>query len=406
MTPEIETLRRALPVAALLALGACTQAPSVDDRGEWLPGATMAAESFSGERAWAHLLALSELGPRPSGSAAAQEAFEYLRSRLESSPKLQAFELVLPQPDAEAAGADAAAGAKAADSGPLARHLVARLPGASPDSILLLAHYDTLAGSPGANDGASGAAVLLELARQLAERPLHYTVEIVFLDNEMGIDEKKPTTPLLQGSQLLAERLRDDGTLDEVRLVLALRQVGDAELTIGRDLLSHRIHRETFFEAAADLGLGAAFPTNRGFVELVASHTPFRAVGMPRGVALMDPWYGGDPPPGTFWGGEADTPERCSEDSLRAVGVVALAGLRRISEQLQKIDLVSGRAARRRGEILEPAQAMPAEEVLEEAPDPSEGASPAPGGGLEAEEPPAEAPSGATEEAVPAPESS
>jgi hypothetical protein len=370
-------LDRILPVACAVALCACgagSGGSHAAASARAAAGATLAPEPFSGERAWAHLVALADLGPRPSGSPASQEALEYIRSRL-ADLDLEVLDLVLDSRDADqddSAGAASEAEKPESSAKPVeaseppgpgvtARHLVARIPGASPDSIMLLAHYDTLAASPGANDGASGAAVLLELARQIKERPLPYTTEIVFLDHEMAVDEKDPTTPLLQGSWLLADHLRDSGTLPVLRLAVFFRQVGDADLTVGRDLHSHRIFREAFFEAAADLGLESAFPTERGFVEVTSSHRPFVQLGMPRVVSIMDPWYGGEEPPGTWWGGEADTVEHCAPGSLRTVGVVSLAALRRISAQLERIDRLSGRAARREAEAAEPpAEAAPA----------------------------------------------
>jgi len=405
MRSRITPLDRILPVVCAAVLCACslgsggTQGATATRAAA---GATLEPEPFSGERAWAHLVALTELGPRPSGSAASQEAFEYLRSRL-ADLDLEVVDLVLDsrdaaQDDSATAASDAEKpessakpkeeGSAPPEPGITARHLVARIPGESPDSILLLAHYDTLPGSPGANDGASGAAVLLEIARQLAERPLPYTTEIVFLDHEMAVDEKDPTTPLLHGSWLLADHLRDSGTFDVVRLAVFLRQVGDADLTVGRDLHSNRILRDVFFDVARELGLGGAFPTERGFVEVVSSHRPFVQLGMPRVVSLVDPWYGGEEPPGEYWGGEADTVENCAPGSLRTVGVVSLGALRRISAQLERIDRISGRAARRRAEAAEPA----AEESPVPAEAPAEDPAEAPADGPEAPaEDPAEA---------------
>ncbi|MEO0801666.1 MAG: M28 family peptidase [Cyanobacteria bacterium J06642_2] len=50
--------------------------------------------------------------------------------------------------------------------------------------ILIGAHYDAVPGSPGADDNASGVAVLLELARSLSERPLQRSVRLVAFDLE------------------------------------------------------------------------------------------------------------------------------------------------------------------------------------------------------------------------------
>ncbi len=59
------------------------------------------------------------------------------------------------------------------------------VPGAAPPPVLVVgAHYDSLEGCPGANDNASGVAVLLELARLLGGRPLPWRVRLVAFANE------------------------------------------------------------------------------------------------------------------------------------------------------------------------------------------------------------------------------
>ena len=50
--------------------------------------------------------------------------------------------------------------------------------------IVIGAHYDTVPGSPGADDNATGVAVLLELARDIASEPLKYPVQLVAFDME------------------------------------------------------------------------------------------------------------------------------------------------------------------------------------------------------------------------------
>jgi Zn-dependent M28 family amino/carboxypeptidase len=73
-----------------------------------------------------------------------------------------------------------------ASGGERVRNIVAVLPGRSvPEEIVLVgAHYDTVSGSPGANDNGSGVAALLELARLLAGRELPRTVRFVAFVNE------------------------------------------------------------------------------------------------------------------------------------------------------------------------------------------------------------------------------
>ena len=63
-------------------------------------------------------------------------------------------------------------------------NLVATLPGTGSDLVVVGAHYDSAQGTPGADDNASGMAVLLELARRLAGRSFARTVMLVAWVNE------------------------------------------------------------------------------------------------------------------------------------------------------------------------------------------------------------------------------
>lgn len=65
-------------------------------------------------------------------------------------------------------------------------NLVAEIPGAAP-IVLVAAHYDTVAGSPGADDNASGIAVLLEMARRAAADPIPCTLRLLATANEEGM---------------------------------------------------------------------------------------------------------------------------------------------------------------------------------------------------------------------------
>lgn len=51
-------------------------------------------------------------------------------------------------------------------------------------AILVGAHYDTVPGSPGADDNASGVAVLLEIARLFGSHPTPQTLQLAFFDSE------------------------------------------------------------------------------------------------------------------------------------------------------------------------------------------------------------------------------
>lgn len=63
-------------------------------------------------------------------------------------------------------------------------NIIAHLPNVKQPNILLGAHYDSVPKSPGANDNASGTAVVLELARHLANKPVAHQAWFVAFDGE------------------------------------------------------------------------------------------------------------------------------------------------------------------------------------------------------------------------------
>jgi Zn-dependent M28 family amino/carboxypeptidase len=63
-------------------------------------------------------------------------------------------------------------------------NIIAHLPDVKQPKVLLGGHYDSVAKSPGANDNASGTAVVLELARRLVDTPLVHQAWFVAFDGE------------------------------------------------------------------------------------------------------------------------------------------------------------------------------------------------------------------------------
>ncbi|NER95759.1 MAG: M20/M25/M40 family metallo-hydrolase [Symploca sp. SIO1B1] len=88
--------------------------------------------------------------------------------------------------------------------------------------ILIGAHYDAVPGSPGADDNATGVAVLLELARAFTIQPPKSTVRLVAFDmEEYG----------LLGSEQYAEELKQQG--QPLRLMFSLEMLGYCDPTPG-----------------------------------------------------------------------------------------------------------------------------------------------------------------------------
>jgi hypothetical protein len=124
--------------------------------------------------------------------------------------------------------------------------------------------------------------------------------------------------------------------------MIYLNRVGDADLRIARDLMSHRIYREEFWKAAAALDRTQAFPRDAAFENAGIAHRYFVQIGLRQIVSIVDTSFGGDQPPGLYAGTVQDTIERCSPESLETVGVVVLEALGAISERLGKIDRFAG----------------------------------------------------------------
>ncbi|MCG8364529.1 MAG: M28 family peptidase [Pseudanabaenales cyanobacterium] len=106
-------------------------------------------------------------------------------------------------------------------------NLILNLPPAQPDRrmkppILVGAHYDAVIGSPGADDNATGVAVLLEMARLLTEHPPRSPVRLVAFD----LEEYD-----LLGSRHYAALLKQQG--QSLRLMIALEMLGYRDHTSG-----------------------------------------------------------------------------------------------------------------------------------------------------------------------------
>ena len=168
---------------------------------------------------------------------------------------------------------------------------------------------------PGANDGASGTAVLLHLIELLGATPPPQGVDLLFLDAE---DSGKPTDPLgfCHGSRHLANSLGAFGSpLDAAscRGLVLLDMVGKAGARVPQEGYSLTLAPEwtaTVFSRAADLGLDMFEPAPGR--RIYDDHVPFLQAGI-QAVDLID----FDDP---AWHTTGDAPERCSAASLGQAG--------------------------------------------------------------------------------------
>jgi hypothetical protein len=210
------------------------------------------------------------------------------------------------------------------------RNFVARFRPEATERILLLAHWDTRPRAdqsrnlgdqqrpvPGANDGASGVAVLLGVADALKRRPPALGVDLLFVDGE-DYGDFGVYKDVLLGSRHYA------ATAGPARPLFAVLfdMVGDADLRIPQEGNSARRAPEVVdrvWSKAEDMGYGRIFrPTVSGAV--TDDHIPLLDAGF-RAIDVIDFDY-------PHWHTTDDTLDKLSARSLKAVGDVAIALVR------------------------------------------------------------------------------
>jgi Zn-dependent M28 family amino/carboxypeptidase len=187
--------------------------------------------------------------------------------------------------------------------------------------VVLIAHWDTRPTAdqeydyrdqkkaiPGANDGASGVAVLLELMRQTKDRlPKELGVMYLMVDGEdvgPGLDE------MFLGATHFAKNPGDP----KPDYGILLDMIGDKDLVIPMEPQSGYYASpllKAFYQHAKKIGMGATFPEEWG-PTIEDDHIPLNKRGIPT-IDLIDFSY-------PSWHTLADTPDKCSADSLGKVG--------------------------------------------------------------------------------------
>ena len=216
-------------------------------------------------------------------------------------------------------------------------NVIAEREGEREELILFGAHYDTknIPGVRflGANDGASGTAILLELARELAVRPLPFGVWLVFFDGEESFGENITAVDGLYGSRALADAMHADASSERIAALIVVDMVADADLNLAVDLNSSARLRRSLREASAALALESIIDTSVT-IRLVDDHTPFRRRGLSAVLAVIDLQYGGVGSPGAYWHTAEDDVDKVSAESLNSVGRLLVETLQRVERDL------------------------------------------------------------------------
>ena len=267
-----------------------------------------AGSAFDAQRAFRDLRAQVAIGPRPAGSPASRRAERLILARLRSAG-IRDVRVQRPY-----------------------RNVVARIPGAEPGTVVVGAHYDTKdrPGFVGANDGASGVAVVLELARSLPRRLEGPSMDLVLFDAEEAPSGASFESGGDRGSRQFVRyarqgRAQGSPALASMRAMVLFDMVGDCDLHIPREANSDPDLYAAFAQAAREAS-GSQAPFVGEAAGILDDHTPFAEAGVPA-VDLIDFDYGPGPSPGAWWHTRADDLAHVCASSLGAVGGPALAAL-------------------------------------------------------------------------------
>jgi len=258
-------------------------------------------DRFDAARAYALTKLQVGYGQRPAGSPQLRRIAEQLRARLPHGR----FEPIPGQPGL--------------------RNVVARLPGKKP-GIVVGAHYDTLVkpeGFVGANNGASGSAIVIQIARALnkMKRPEHgREVTFVLFDGEeppSGLPEDDPnfSTSGLRGSRAYVKKYPD-----RTSQMILLDYVAGKGLQLPREGTSDTDLWNSLRSAARAVGKQKYFPDDVG-TSIIDDHSPFLQSGVPA-IDLIDWSYPGH----TL----QDGMNMLSKASMDAVGESVLELVRRL----------------------------------------------------------------------------
>jgi hypothetical protein len=274
---------------------------------------------FDGERAYGYLVEQCKLGPRISGT----EANRALRDRmaqhfasLGAQVRRQTFQVRHPL-TSDAVEMENIVGSWHSDR---------------TRRVVIGAHFDTrprpdketnprkkMAIFLGANDGASGIAVLMELAHMLQELKTSLGVDLVAFDGEELVYDE--TGEYFHGSRQFADEYRRSGGQARYVAGIVVDLVGGDPLAIFPDREGYRQNPwlvQEIWDVAKRLRVGS-FKTGR-FYDVSDDHLPLLEVGIPA-IDIIDFSY-------KHWHLASDTADKCSATSLAQVGGVVAEWLR------------------------------------------------------------------------------
>ena len=299
-----------------LIVSCAKEAPKVPPPEQKIVQSQPQVPTFDEQRAFSYLTAQTDFGPRNPGSAGHEQCLEYLATEMKKSAdvvNLQHFTHT---------GYDGTAIKMT--------NIIASFNVQSTTRILLLAHWDTRPRADqdknpkkqnrpilGANDGASGVAVLLEIARHLKETPPSVGIDILFDDGE-DYGKESDLDNYFLGARYFATHLP---TGYRPAFGILLDMVGDKDLEIDREqnsVVAARDIVDLVWSTARALGV-TQFSNLDQYV--TDDHIPLNEAGI-KTIDIIDLHY--PDISNRYWHTTEDTPDKCSPESLGAVGKVLM----------------------------------------------------------------------------------
>ncbi len=310
---------------ALAALAALTACGASRDK----PVATRAPTDFNADSAMSYIRQQLAFGPRVPGTEPARKTGDWIVAQLHRTA-----DTVLEQRWTHTLATGAAL--------PM-RNIFARFNPAAPKRILYVTHWDTRPHAdsesdpekkklpiPGANDGASGVALLLTVADALKKAPPSVGVDLLFVDGE-DWGTFNPDVDVLIGATYFAAHLPNAGYQPLFGVLWDM--IGDADLNIYQEVNSAQAAPEVVqkvWETAKELGYEKYF-IPEAKEPITDDHVPLIKAGL-RVIDVVDIDYGLRDASGmvttNYHHTLDDTIDKVSAKSMKIVGNVALALLR------------------------------------------------------------------------------
>lgn len=279
--------------------------------------------SFDGDIANQSVQFQTDLGPRLPGSAASSELRESIKSNMSGWHITESTHHV---------------------NGMVLTNLFATWNKGAGSTVMFAAHYDTrhkgdldwnesMRDKPidGANDGASGVAVLIELARHIPSMNLTHEVTLFFTDGEDQGEYSNASSWIL-GARAWADNLTISEA-DKIESFILVDMIGDSDLTLrktnpGNSSLWNRTENKIrYLDEVCNYGDSTYFDFEE-YDSIIDDHVPADELGIPA-IDIIDTRYGeGANYFGGHWHTHNDTADKVSADSLQKIGYILESGLK------------------------------------------------------------------------------